>query len=216
MDPLHFCIAVGPLAVYFLLLGVLNISSRPFLTTGARDAAALGVAVSGFAVAGPMELFLPGTAAARFGGLVWLLLLALYGLCLTLWVLLMRPRIVIYNVTSDRLRSILADVVTEVDKQARWAGECLVLPQLGVQLHVETTPVLRNAQLVASGPNQNYIGWRQLEVVLGRALRKAPGSRNPCGYFLIMFGLVIVSGISYWLVNDREALAQALNEMLRR
>ena len=62
MDPLHLCIALGPLAVYLLLLGIINLMPRPFMTSGARDTAALSIAISGFVVAGPMELFLPGSS----------------------------------------------------------------------------------------------------------------------------------------------------------
>jgi hypothetical protein len=58
MDPLHVAIALGPLATYLLVLGVLNLSSRPLLTTGGRDAAALAMAIAGLMVVGPMELFL--------------------------------------------------------------------------------------------------------------------------------------------------------------
>ncbi len=54
VDPLHFCIALGPLAAYLLLLGAVNLSSRPFLTNGARDTAALGIGILGFAIVGPM------------------------------------------------------------------------------------------------------------------------------------------------------------------
>ena len=92
MDPLHVSIALGPLAVYFCLLGCLNLSRRPLITTGPRDTAALGVAISGLVLVGPMELFLPDAAAVEFGWKVWVLLLTLYGLGLTLIVLLMRIR----------------------------------------------------------------------------------------------------------------------------
>ena len=68
MDPLHFCIGVAPLAVYLLLIGLLNLSNKPFVTTGARDAAALGIGVSGLVIAGPMELFFPEGAASQFVG----------------------------------------------------------------------------------------------------------------------------------------------------
>lgn len=216
MDPLHFCIAMGPLAVYFLLLGMLNLSRRPFLTTGARDCAALGIAVSGFAVAGPMELFLPGPAAMYFGGFVWVFLITFYGLCLTLLVLLMRPRIVIYNVSTEQLRPKLAAVVGEIDRGARWAGDSLILPSLGVQLHLETTPLLRNAQLVASGPNQNFIGWRKLETALTKVLRTTAGSRSPYGFFLVSLSLIIMGFAVVWVVSDHESVASALAEMLRR
>ena len=152
MDALHVCIALGPVAMYFLVLGVLNLSSRPFLTTGARDTAALGLAIAGFAVAGPMELFLPEKAAVEFGPFVWVLLLALYFLGLLLVVLLIRPRLVIYNTTGEQLRPVLAEVVARLDSDARWAGDSLTMPQLGVQLHVEPLIVMKNVQLIAAGP----------------------------------------------------------------
>ena len=51
MDPLHFCIAVAPFAVYLLLFGYLNLRGRPFVTTGARDSAALAIGIIGLAAA---------------------------------------------------------------------------------------------------------------------------------------------------------------------
>jgi hypothetical protein len=215
MDPLHLCIALGPLAAYLLLLGMLNLSRRPFLTTGARDTAALGLAIMGFVVAGPMELFLPEAAATRFGGVIWVLLLAFYLLCLTLVVLLMRPRVVIYNISADQLRPILAGVVTDLDADARWAGESLVLPRLGIQLYVEPFVAMRNIQLVSSGPRQSYQGWRQLEIALARAVREVRGQRNRYGFSLVFFGLVLVGLITFRVLGQSQDVAQALIEMLR-
>jgi hypothetical protein len=216
MDPLHFAIAMGPLAAYLLLLGLLNVLRRPVLTTGARDTAVLGIALSGLMVAGPMELFLPQAAAFRFGPWVWVLMLAFYFLCLTLLVLLARPRLVLYNITVEQLRPALAEVVAELDKEFRWVGDSLVLPQLGVQLHVEQMPLLRNVQLVATGPRQSYAGWRCLEVALADALRSARGSSNPGGFVMVALSLVIAASAMLWMAGDREAVAQALSEMLRR
>lgn len=215
MDPLHFCIAMGPLAVYLMLLGVINLWGRPFLTTGARDSAAVGIAVCGFVVIGPMELFLPSAAALRFGGFIWLMLLAFYGLCLTLLVLLHRPRLIIYNVSVEQLRPALAEVVAELDKEARWAGDCLVLPNLGVQLHVEPLAMLRNAQLVAAGPRQSYLGWRHLELALAKALRSTERASNPYGFLLVFAGLLLAGAITSWIALDRQGVAQSLAEMLR-
>ena len=65
MDSFRLCLALGPLAIYLLLLGAINLSRRPFLVTGARDLAALGVAVAGLVVVGPIELLLPEDANAR-------------------------------------------------------------------------------------------------------------------------------------------------------
>ena len=216
MDPLHLCIALGPLAIYFLLLGSLNLSRRPFVTSGTRDAAALGIAIGGFVIAGPMELFLPEAAAVRMGVWVWPTCIAFYVLCLALAVLLMRPRIVIYNVTFEQLRPCLADVVQRLDSEARWAGESLVMPNLGLQLTVESQGMMKNVQLVGAGSQQSFHGWRLLEAELAAVLRPIKGTRNPYGMSLVMFGLLMAGSVVYWLTRDPQGVAQALNEMLRK
>ncbi len=216
IDALHLSIAVGPLAVYFLLLGFINLSNRPFLTTGARDVAALGMAIAGFIVAGPMELFLPEAASNRFGGYVWLLLLAFYGLCLMLVVLLMRPRLVIYNANPEQLRSILAEVVKQLDEEARWAGDSLVLPKLGVQLHVELFGAMRNVQLVSSGPRQSFVGWKRLEMGLANVLKQTKASPNPHGFAMMALGILLICVMTFWMISDPSTVVRGLNDMLRR
>jgi len=216
IDALHLSIALGPLAVYFLLLGIINLAARPFLTTGTRDVAALGVAISGLMVAGPMELFLPEAATSRFGAYVWLLLLAFYGLCMSLVVLLMRPRLIIYNTNPDQLRPMLAEVVAELDSTARWAGDSLVLPRLDVQLHVELFGLMRNAQLVAAGPRQNMNGWKRLEHALTKVLRQTKSAPTRYGYALVGTGLLLIGLLTFQLVSDPQTVVQGVHEMLRQ
>jgi hypothetical protein len=216
MDPLHVAIALGPLAAYLLVLGLINLSSRPLLTTGGRDAAALALALAGLIVVGPMELFLVEEAAVLYGGWVWAIMLAAYGLTVLLVILLLRPRVVIYNITLEQLRPLLADVVARLDGDARWAGESLVMPQLGVQLHVEASPLAKNVQLVSSGSQQSLVGWRQVEKGLAAALRRTRTAPNPYGASLISFGLLMAAAITYVLARDPGGVMQALNEMLRR
>jgi hypothetical protein len=159
---------------------------------------------------------MPEAAALQFGPWVWLMLLAFYALCLTLLVLLVRPRLIVYNMTVDQMRPILAELAKELDTDARWAGEMLLLPKLGVQLHIEAFPPLRNVQLVASGADQNYVGWRQLEIRLFRALRENKALPNPYGFFLISLSMILGVMVTVWLLADREGVAQTLGEMLRR
>src|SRR5262245_9108543 len=121
-DRVHQIVALGPLAMYLVLVGILNLSRRPFITTGTRDTAALGIGISGLVLAGPMELFMPEQAATKWPGIVWLLLITFYALCLTLVVLLTRPRLVIYNIRVEQLRPILSNIVGQLDKDARWVG----------------------------------------------------------------------------------------------
>jgi hypothetical protein len=215
-DPLHQCIAFGPLVVYLLILGTINLGRRPLVTTGARDTAALGIAISGFIVAGPMELFLVEAWALILGGWIWALLLTFYLLFLMLVVLLMRPRLVIYNVSFEQLRPALADVVTRLDDQSRWAGESLIMPNLEVQLTVEPSAVMKNVQLIAAGPTQNMAGWRRLEDALAGELKQSRGTPNPYGISLITFALCLGGMVLYWMCRDPAGVTQALNDMLRR
>ena len=216
MDPLHFCIAVAPLAVYLLMLGVLNLLSRPFVTTGARDAAALGIGVSGLVIAGPMELFFPEAAASQFGPLVWLMLIAFYGLCVSLVVLLMRPRIVIYNISRDQLLPILKSVVSQMDSQAKWSNESAHLPESQIQFFVESNDALRNIQLVAGGNRQNFDRWRELEKTLKSGLQPIQVKPNLIGVLFLLISGIASAFTAVWMATETETVAKALEEMLRR
>ena len=216
MDPLHFCIAVAPLSVYLLMLGYLNLRQRPFVTTGARDAGVVGIALLGFVVAGPMELFFPEGAASRFGPWVWVLMVVFYGLCVSLLVLLMRPRLVIYNVSLEELRPILTKVALGIDSKSRWAGDSLMLPTLGVHLHAESVDWLRNVQLSSGGSQQSFEGWRKLESELELALRKLAVRPNFIGVPMLLVSACFAVIAAAWMLSDQASVANALDNMLRK
>lgn len=215
MDPFHLCVACGPLAVYLAVIAVINLVRRPFVVSAVRDVGALGLAVSGLMVVGPVELFFPSAAAIRFGAYVWLLLIALYGLCLVLVLLMLRPRIIVYNIPAEELRAILADLAPRLDSKSRWAGESLAMPQLGVQLHLEGTSAMRNISLVAAGPHQSYSGWRKLEAALVDATREFEVSRNRRGFGLLAFAGILIGFMTFAVYNNPQAVAQSLLEVLR-
>jgi hypothetical protein len=215
MDPLRLCLGLGPVAMYLLLLGAIGLSRRPLLVSGVRDAAALALAVSGLIVIGPMELFYPFEAAARFGSQVWLLLLALYAMCVVLWLLMLRPRLVIYNITVDELRPILAEAVNSLDAEARWAGDGLALPGLGVQLYVEGFAALRGVSLISAGSRQSQTGWRRLEAALDAALAREEVARNPRGLLLFGAGLLCIAAVLWVIARDPQAVGRALLEIVQ-
>jgi hypothetical protein len=167
-----------------------------------------------------MELFLPEHLIGRLATfsmawMIWPILISFYLLCLTLIVLLQRPRLVVYNVTPEQLRASLGDILGQLDKEARIAGESICLPNLGVQLYIESLPVLKNVQLKSTGPLQSYQGWRELEVALRSALRESRGNANPYGIALIFCGAAILAVVCSLMTFDGEAVAQAWLEMIR-
>ncbi|MBN2021551.1 MAG: hypothetical protein JW809_02050 [Pirellulales bacterium] len=216
MDPFRLCLAIGPVAVYLVLLGLVNLGRRPLVVSGARDAAALSLAVAGLVFVGPIELFFPETAAIRFGVGVWAFLVALYGLCVTFVLLTLRPRLVVYNVSVDELRPILAELVEKLDGEGRWAGDSLSLPNLGVHLHVEAVPSLRNVTLASSGPRQDYVGWRKLELALAEALGGFTAARNVACLSLLSAGVVLLVLLGAAVVRDPQRVAQSMLDMFTR
>jgi len=214
MDPLRLCLALGPAAVYLLLIGAVNLSRRPLLVSGVRDGAALGLAVSGFMIVGPIELFLPEAAAIHYEAFVWILLFALYGLCLALVLLLLRPRLIVYNISADQVRPILAELVEHLDDDARWAGDTLVLPRLGIQLHVDYLAAMRNVSLTSVGSRQSHAGWRHLELALRDALGRVEVARNPRGATFVSAGVLIFATLVLAVARDPQAVTRALFDLL--
>ena len=215
MDIFSACLAFGPLGIYLLLLGAINLSSRPLVVTGMRETLALGLALSGLAIVGPMQLFMPQDAAGRFGWGVWLLLIAFYSLSLTLWIMLSRPRIVVYNIGLDELQPILNDTATRLDHDSRWAGDSLSMPQMRVQLQLESYPQMRNVSLVAGAGAQSASGWRRLEAALRGSLRDQPVRPATHGLWLTLCGLSILAVLALFVAENSQSIAQGVERMLR-
>lgn len=213
-DPLRLAIALVPIAAYFILLALVNARRRPFVTTGGCDLAALGAALTGLVLVGPIELFRPEAASADFGGYVWLFLLIFYWLWVWLAVLVSRPRLVIYNLSGEELRPILAEASRRIDPQARWAGDSLALPTLGVMLHIECFDVMRHVSLVSSGGKQNVAGWRRLSGELRNQLAEIRVGRNPRSLGLMLLAVALIAVSIVHMLNRPNDVAQAMQEML--
>jgi hypothetical protein len=213
VDPFRLTIAVVPLAAYLLLVGLINLRRRPFLTSGGSDLAALGAALSGLMFVGPIDLFRPEAATVEFGNFIWLIMLAFYWLWVLLVVLVARPRLVVYNVSIEELHPVLAEAAARLDADPRWAGDALAMPQLGVQLHLEAFELMRNVSLVASGSRQNIEGWRQLARELAAALRPVRVKPNPRGVGFVLAAALLMAGSVTYLVQRPMELAYAVNEV---
>jgi hypothetical protein len=212
-DPLRLAIALVPLAAYCLVLGILNARRQPYLTSGGSDLAALGAALTGLVLIGPVELFRPELASAEYGNYIWLFLLVFYWLCLWLVVLLARPRLVVYNISGEELRPILSETARSIDPQARWAGDSLSLHTLGVQLHVETFEIMRHVSLIASGDKQDLAGWRRLSGELFLKLEPLNVASNPRALGLVLAGIGLMSASIALMLAYPQLVAQAMAEI---
>lgn len=213
IEPLRFAIAVVPIGAYLILLGLVNLRRRPVVVTGAGDLAAMGIALTGVAFVGPIALFRPEAATAELGNFVWLFLLAFYWLWVALVVMLCRPRLVIYNVTPEELRPVLSDVMRQLDAAARWAGDNVALPGLGVQVHLDGFAWMRNTSLVASGGRQDLSGWRRFGRGVERAMRSAAVGRNPRGWLLVAAGALLVAVAVVRMVAEPASVGEAWRQV---
>ena len=213
VDPFRLAIALVPVAAYLLLLGLVNFRRRPFLTSGGSDLTALGIALSGLVFVGPLELLRPEAATRSFGNFIWLFLVMFYWLWLLLAVLLSRPRLVVYNISAEELHPVLAEIAARVDPVARWAGNNLSMPTLGVQLHLDSLDMMRNVSIVSSGSRQNIDGWRRLSRELAPALRATRVKTNPRAIGFLIVSLVLLAVSVTQLLSRPEAMRQAMNEV---
>ncbi|MGD9128531.1 MAG: hypothetical protein PVH19_14230 [Planctomycetia bacterium] len=212
MDPFRICLALGPLAIYLLGVSAINLRRRPTLLSGSSDTAGVGLAIIGLVIIGPMELFMPDAAAARFGPAAWLFMILLYTMILVLTLLALRLRLVIYNISHNELRVILGDVAERLDPEgARWAGDSLSIPKLGIQLYLDTTAMFRNVSLVAGSPHQNPMGWKYLEKELRQSLKTVQVHPNHRAIGLLAAGLILsVIVLTIIVINPAKLYASAV------
>jgi hypothetical protein len=68
---------------------------------------------------------------------------------------------------------------------------------------------------VASGDEQSYAGWRQLELSLAARLRSMKTPPNPVGLILALTAFLMFMALGWQLVAHPQAVAQGFREMLR-
>ncbi len=216
MDPLYLTIAFVPLGLYLIGLAAIHMRSRPTVWSGVTDTTLLALAASGMVVAGPMDLFIPESSPLS-GVFLWLLMLMLYSLAITLWNLLARPRLVVFNVTLEQLQAALNELAPRLDSEASATGESYLLPQLGVQFHIERYLPLQNISLVAIGDRQSFNGWRKLQTELRAALGSVPrASRVPAFGFLAVAMFMLGWTLSKLASEEPTKLRQQLGDLLRQ
>lgn len=199
MNAFVISLAIVPLAVYFLFLGIIHVSRRPFILTGDADMALLSAAVSGMVFIGPMNLFFPINAAIRFGSYIWLILAFLYFLITMLVILYSRPRLIVYNIDKTTLKEILDRIANQLDESSNWAGDSLYIPQQNLDLHLEYVSGLNNVTIVSNKKYSNRLRWRNLKRLLKSELKQTTVSRNKLSIILFLLSAILfcVTAVSF-------------------
>ena len=213
---ISIAVAFLPLALYFFALAVINGGRRPRMLTGQEDLTALALGLIGFVMVGPMLYVLPIDALAFWGYSTWIFLALLYALIVWFLGAVFRFRVVIYNIGITELRDILEKVGQELDTEARWSGNSLSLPTLGIQFYLERMSLLRNATLKSCGANQNLQGWLQFEKSLRNALLQHHAViKNRTALLMTVMGFLMMTGAVVILATHRVEALQSLRFLLQ-
>ena len=208
LDSLPIGAALLPLGIYLAALGWIHLRGRPFALSGVWDGILLGASLAGLVVVGPIALVRPVAGASAWS---WPILLLVFILVVTLCVLVSRPRLVVYNISVEQLRPIVAEVASALDPQARWAGETVALPTRGFQVHLDGDGVLRTVSLIGIGRRSSHEGWSEFSRRVRRDSRQLRVNPSPWGgLFAGLGGLLVL--VSVWssvaaLLQSRSPLA---------
>lgn len=216
MAAIDFAIAAIPVAVYLILIGALRLRKRPLVTTGWRDTLTLGIAAGGLVAIGPMQLFFPTQAAARWHGWVWLALLVLYLLALMMVLLSCKPRLIAYGMDESQFHQTLLNAARQVDEQAVWQGEVLTLQQCTIQLAIEPSGASRVHQVVHVGLLHNLQDWLRLERAFVSSGAKVACPRSTAGWPFVVGGSLLFAAAIVPLLTDPGAALAQLREFLNR
>lgn len=191
--------ALVPLSGYLMALGWIHLRRRPVVVPGILDLAALAAGLAGLVLVGPLAVLQPAVGTAT-----WATAMLLGGLVVMLvgGLLATRPRLVVYNVTVEQLRPLLAEVVGKLDASARWAGESVALPSQGLQVLLDGRGLGRAVSVVAVGTRSSPEAWAEFTRQVRRAARKLRVRRNPWGAVTAAAGLILLAAAIAWAILD--------------
>ena len=195
-EPFPLLLALVPLIGYLTVMGLIRVSGSTLITSGARDIAALGLALSGLVAAGPAELFFPMAAATAFGPMVWLILGTFYALCVTLVAMSSKPKLVVYGRTPDEIYGPLLTVAKQIDPTAVGDEQQMHIRLPTAKLHLIASghPGLDYAHVTALEQNVPVAFWSQLLSRLRAEVASTPKTspRNGYAMLLIAAGLACI------------------------
>ena len=185
--------ALGPLSIYLIFLGLVNLSSKTRLLTGRQDFTALSLGVSGLIVVGPIQVFLPQGAMIRFGSNAWYPMILLYLFCTTWLLLLNRPQLILYNLKKKEFFCFVKNIV----RRGKWTvhahGNVMQIDELGIQFEIISFAAMKNITLRATRSEQSMAGWGVLRKALLTEFQTHHAGFNGVGVCFVACGLIVAA-----------------------
>lgn len=215
MDPrdqvvfiLQVVLALGPIAVYFLGLGLVNSQSRPFLISARMDFTLLAGAFV------PLVL-VPGFALVSHGH-GWIAVLVLAGV-LALFTVMLPARgttWVVYNVGSDQFHRLLERACRRQGWKLRSDGDLLIVDPIGLHLTRHGISWLRNVSIQLQGARRQSVEARQLMAALRDELAGESMLPSPTGASLVVIGASLLGLPMWYLFSHMDQIVDVVRQIL--
>ena len=184
---------VAPIAVYFLMLGLVNSHARPCLVSSRNDFVSLTIAMAPLLIA-PMP-------ALANGSLWWLLPIEV---ALAAWAFFsMLPGRcdgwVIYNISSRRCRAAVEAALRDLGWNGRWKGD-VWRGDIG-ELSLSSIPLLRNVTVHTERLSPRTMDQLpELDRALQRRLMRIEQLPSTAGACLLVLGVALLA-MPIWMMG---------------
>lgn len=210
---LQLVLALGPLAVYFLGLGLVNSQAHPCMVPARTDFVVLAVAVI------PMVMG-PVLALVEFGGW-WPALVA--GLIAAGCMGAMLPRRnsawVIYNASLPQCRRLLCRACRRLGLSAEGGEDQVHVRDAGLTVMLSSLPLLRNVTLsvrkeAGFRPDGGNAVIGRIMQGLEREIRQEAMLPSPAGASMVIIGTALLAVPMWYLFHNADAIARAVRYLL--
>ena len=209
---LQLVLALGPLAVYFLGLGLVNSQAHPCMVSARTDFVVLATAVI------PMVMG-PVLALVQFGGW-WPAFLA--ALVASGFFGVMLPRRssgwVVYNASLPQCRRLFCRACRRLGLSTDGNDDQLHVPEAGLTVSLSALPLLRNVTLslrkdskVEAGADEVMV--RRIMDSLDHEMHQEAMLPSPAGASMVVIGAAMLAVPMWYFFHHVDAIARAVRQI---
>ncbi len=204
---LELLLVLGPLAVYFLCLGLVNSLAHPCLVNARVDFVLLATAFVPVLLA-PLVFLLQN-------GLPGLALVVLAVVIAIFWAMLpdARSRWVIYNCSLPQFRRLLTQSTRRLGWTIDHADERVHILPAGLDLQIHAIPWLRNVTFHISSESDSAATQRLL-CVLKEEMAAEGLLPSPTGASLVLIGAALLGVPMWYLLHHMGAIVDVVRQIL--
>ncbi|NLX15135.1 MAG: hypothetical protein GXY44_16000 [Phycisphaerales bacterium] len=207
---LELIVAIGPLAVYFLALGLLNSRPHPYLIGLRADFLLLSIAFFPLMVVPLAALAARGWLGSWFGGVA--------AMALVLWWAIqsgLGSGWVIYNIDGRHCLDAVGRACRRLGWETTEVGERIVVTSPKLEIQISTFSILRNVTLNVTISDGHELPGEvdRLGEALARELDAEALLPSPTGAGLVMVGSILLAVPMGYLAHHVEAVVEVVRRI---